>query len=162
MKLDSIFTDHAVFPANKPIIIFGTGSGRAAVKFNGIITEINSEGDRWQVELPKMDYGGPYTMEFLSDEGNEALTDIYIGEVLLFSGQSNMAFQLKDSVDTPLEYYSDTFPLLRYVEINESNTLVPWIVACGDYAPFWSAIGYIAGRECARKKGVAIGVITSL
>jgi len=158
MKLNPIFSDHAVFAANKKIAIFGSGRGCAVVRLGEFSIDIRSDADTWCVELPEMDYGGPYTLEFSSDEEKKTLSDIYIGEVLLFSGQSNMSCTLKDS-NTPKEYYSETLPLLRYIRIADAGIATPWCLANGADAVRWSALGYIAGKECMLKKGVAIGVI---
>ena len=87
MKLNPIFSDNAVFPANKPFSVFGTGKGHATLTFNGITTEINSADDNWCIEMPEMDYGGPYTLHFSSVEEEKTFSGIYVGEVFLFSGQ---------------------------------------------------------------------------
>lgn len=158
MKLHSIFTDNAVFQANKPISIFGSGKGHATVTFNDVTVDVNSSDDTWCITLPKMNYGGPYTLEFSSDDEVKALHEIYIGEVFLFAGQSNMAFKLENT-NTPNSYYSDAFPSLRYIEITESETIKPWALANGLCVGDWSALGYIAGKECSIKKGVAVGII---
>ena len=158
MRLNSIFSDHAVFAADRPISVFGSGKGRATVRLGEVCVDVCSETDTWCIELPGMGYGGPYTLEFSSDEEKKVLGDIYIGEVLLFSGQSNMSFALKES-NTPKEYYSAPMPLLRYTKIADAGVAIPWSPADGISAEDWSALGYIAGKECALKKGVAIGVI---
>ena len=158
MKLNPIFSDHAVFAANKKISIFGSGRGRATVRLGEFSVDIRSDADTWCIELPKMDYGGPYTLEFSSDEEKKTLSDIYIGEVFLFSGQSNMSCALTYT-NTPKEYYSDSQPLLRYTQIADAGIAIPWCPADGVDTAAWSALGYIAGKECLLKKGVAIGVI---
>ena len=158
MKLNPIFSDHAVFAANKAISIFGSGKGQATLRLGDFSVQFQSDADTWCIELPKMDYGGPYTLEFSSDEEEKALQDIYIGEVLLFSGQSNMSFALKES-NTPREYYSDSLPLLRYTKITDMGISPLWCLADGANTADWSALGYIASKECALKKGVAIGII---
>ena len=158
MKLNPIFSDHAVFAANKRISIFGSGRGRATLRLGDFSIDIRSDADTWCIELPKMDYGGPYTLRFSSDEEKKELCDIYIGEVLLFSGQSNMSCTLTDT-NTPKEYYSESLPLLRYTKIADAGVTVPWCTADEADVKGWSALGYIAGKECLIKKGVAIGVI---
>ena len=158
MKLSPIFTDNAVLQANKPISIFGSGEGSATITLAGVSINVISNDDNWCAELPAMNHGGPYTLEFSSSEETKTLSEIYIGEVFLFSGQSNMAFKLKDS-NTPEEYYADACPKLHYVEVTESETIKPWSEASGTRVSEWSALSYIAGKECALRKDVAIGII---
>ena len=97
MKLNNIFTSGAVFPAGKTIRIFGTGKGECEIEFADVKKSVKSEDDIWCAEFPAMEYGGPYTLNFTSGGERVTLNDIYIGEVYLFGGQSNIAFMLKAS-----------------------------------------------------------------
>ena len=67
MKLNQIFASNMVLPAKRPIRIFGTGRGEADIKFNGSTAHVISNDDKWCVTLPAMEYGGPYTLEFIAD-----------------------------------------------------------------------------------------------
>lgn len=158
MRLDPIFADNAVFAANREISIFGSGAGKAMLKFNGYEKEIRSDGDRWCIKLPKMPYGGPYALEFSSEEETKVVEGIYIGEVILFAGQSNINFSLKAS-NTPREYYADDFPALHYIKVTGDTSFDRWVTATEETAEPFSALGYIAGKECAKRAGVAIGII---
>ena len=158
MKLNPIFSDNAVFAANRPISVFGSGKGYATIKFNGATVKVNSTEEFWCVELPKMKYGGPYTLEFSSETEEKTLHGIYVGEVLLCSGQSNMAFQIK-STNTNPEYYSETPSALRYVNIFGKDQPISWTVPDSTNVLDFSALGYIIGKECALREGVAVGVI---
>ena len=52
-----------VFQANKPIRIFGEGKGTVSIEFaEKKITKFCQE-EKWIVELPSMDYGGPYDLK---------------------------------------------------------------------------------------------------
>lgn len=43
MKLNPIFSDHAVFVANKKISIFGSGRGRATVGLGEVSIDVRSD-----------------------------------------------------------------------------------------------------------------------
>ena len=149
----------------------------------------------WRVDLPAMKAGGPYTLEVRSkmEEGreinNEQLTinnsntsklytlnsqldisDVFIGDVWLCSGQSNM--------ETTLERVSPQYP----EELDDSNSMVrlfhvpyqtdthgpsadlrpaEWKQLNRKNAWKFSAIGYFLGKQLQREKGVAQGVIES-
>lgn len=60
MRLNEMFCDGAVFAANKPIRIFGTGGGLAEIEFLGKSYSVEKIGARWEIDLPPMPYGGPY------------------------------------------------------------------------------------------------------
>ncbi len=94
LKLDRLFTSHMVFAANLPVRFIGVGDGEAEVIFAHHRQTVASSNGKWLVELPPMSYGGPYTLTFCAGEDTVALEDIYIGEVLLCAGQSNMQMML--------------------------------------------------------------------
>ncbi len=163
MKFSPIFTDHAVLAAHRPIRVFGEGKGNAVVTLAGITVETVAENGRWLVEFPAMEYGGPYELTLKGENETITLSDIYIGEVYLFAGQSNMLFMLHES-NTPAEEYK-SFDLLRYACLrnpemeNDTNFDSSWSVSRTDNVANWSAIAYIAARDIALRKGIAVGAI---
>lgn len=163
MKPDPIFSDSMVFAAGKPIRIYGEGAGEGTLRFAGQSQGIKSEGGRWSAEFAPMEYGGPYTLEFEFAEEKISFKDIYVGEVYLFAGQSNMQFKLKESV-APREFYED-LPALRLFSterIEKTDHFTPkdgWVPAERDSVAKWSAIAYLAGRLLCKERGIAIGAI---
>ena len=63
MKLNPLFTNNMVLAAGKPIRVFGEGNGKVEVTFCGNTAASNAKDSKWLVELPSMEYGGPYEME---------------------------------------------------------------------------------------------------
>lgn len=164
MKLNKIFTSHMVIPAHKTTSVYGEGKGKATVTFNGITKEFLSEADAWRIEFPPMEYGGPYTMEIDLDGEKTVLDDIYIGEVYLFSGQSNMAFRTCES-NTPKEMYEDN-SMLRIFSPSKHGTsgITPddgWTLATKENVAMCSAVGYVAARCVQKGKNIAVGIIVS-
>ena len=164
MKLHSIFTSHMVFAAGKPIRVYGTGEGVATVTLNGVTATAVSENGAWMAILPAMPYGGPYTLCANLDGEEITLTDVYVGEVYLMAGQSNMQFKMSES-SSPAECYEDV-PLLRMYStdrIEKSDRFTPadgWVTAKKEDVKDWTAIGYLTGKEIACKKGIAVGILT--
>ena len=156
MKLSDIFSSSMVLAANKPIRIFGEGEGEAVVTFNGISKTIVSRSEHWRVDFPPMEYGGPYELTFKTAEDTVILKDIYIGEVYLFAGQSNMEFHLDES-NTPVEARENN-DLLHYAYIPLAPQPFSWQVAKSDKVGAWSALGYLVGRELVGS-GVHVGIV---
>jgi sialate O-acetylesterase len=104
-----------------------------------------------------MEYGGPYDLTFKTANDTVILRDIYVGEVYLFSGQSNMEFRLEES-NSSLDVREDS-DLLRYVYVPDSPKPFSWQVAKRDTVGAWSALGYLVGREIARAKGICVGIV---
>ena len=163
MKLNSIFTSHMVFAVGKPIRIYGEGKGSVEISFASHRKEIVSTSENWFVEFPPMEYGGPYEMRVVLEDETVVLDDIYIGDVYLFSGQSNMQFKLKDS-STPKSAYETNGKLRMYstdrLQEGEYYTSADgWVMSDKDYVGNWSAITYLVGNGLSKKKQVGVGAI---
>ena len=97
MKLASLFQHGAVFQRNATIPVWGKTAPDVNVcgKFNGTETFACSSADGdFTLFFPEQSAGGPYSLEVSSPEGSVTVSDIYVGEVWLASGQSNMQYQL--------------------------------------------------------------------
>jgi sialate O-acetylesterase len=100
LSLSGVFTDHMVFQREVSIPVYGKGNAGAIVKVqfaNRNAEAIVDEHGNWKVGLPAMKAGGPYELKVECEEQSIMIKDILIGEVWLCSGQSNMAFTLKQS-----------------------------------------------------------------
>lgn len=157
MRLGEIFSSGMVFAAKRPIKIFGYGMGEASVTFAGITKNVISESEKWCVEFPPMEYGGAYELAFTENGNTVLIDDIYIGEVYLFSGQSNMAFKLYESNAEQSAYQADE--RLRYIAICPADEVASWERAGRENISIWSALGYFVGKEIAENKDIHIGII---
>jgi sialate O-acetylesterase len=163
MELNPIFCSHMLHQAGKPVSFFGTGVGHVSVLFRGDTKEADSAEGKWLVELPARDYGGPGEMKINLGGDEIELTDIYIGEVYLLAGQSNMQFKLKNSTTPAADYRGN--PLLRLFTLDrlENNEFFHardgWVTCDKECAGNWSAIGYHLGQLLTAKKGITIGLI---
>ena len=163
MKLNQIFTNHMVFQANKPIRVFGEGRGTVTVEFMGETVTKAVETDKWLVEMPSHDYGGPYEMTVTLNDEMVILNDVYIGEVYLLAGQSNIEFSVEGS--SYPEEQCENYPLVRAFM---QDRLVPspnirsehgWMLCEKEMAKFWSAIGYHASLKISKEKNIAVGMV---
>ncbi len=163
MKLNIIFGSHMVFAAGLPIRMYGNGKGEAEISFASQTVKVSSDSEEWIYEFPAMEYGGPYELSFKSDEQQVVYDDIYVGEVYLFAGQSNMQFKLKES--TASEDLYETCPSLRLYSterIEKTDRFTPadgWVTAKKEDVGDWSALGYLASIGIAKSKGIAVGAI---
>ena len=102
-----------------------SGSQNVYVEILDKVYEGTVKGNIYEVYLPPMEAGGGYKLTVYSDNA-KVETTVFIGDVYICSGQSNMEFSLKDSVPGAEEYsamasaegqvqemkYTSTFPLL--------------------------------------------------
>lgn len=163
MKLDPIFSSNMIFAANKPVLIYGTGSGKAQICFAGQTVTVVSDKTEWCVEFPAMKYGGPHELAFIFGDQEISFNNIYIGEVYLFAGQSNMEFKMGESSAPESLYQADEklrlFSTDRIEGGDRYTAKDGWIICRQDNIKDWSAIGYLAGSELARNRNIAVGVI---
>ncbi len=162
MKLNSIFTDHMVFAANKPIRIYGEGEGTIRVEFAHQCVEVCAENGKWLAELEPMERGGAYELRVCSNAEEAILRDIYVGEVYLCAGQSNMQVQLQETAFESERYEDESrlrFFATKRVEKEPFTPEDGWMCSTKDTAAKRSAIGYIMGMERVRKSGAAVGIV---
>lgn len=164
MRLASIFSDHMVFAAGKPVRVFGTGDGVMGVTFRGKTVKGESIYGKWCVTLPAGEAGGPFELTVdLPNGKRRVLKDVLVGEVLIMAGQSNMQFKLAESTSDPKAWLSD--PMIREFTTTRLEREEPyyakdgWIVLDKSNAGKWCAIGYETAIRRARAKGVPVGII---
>ena len=163
MKLAPIFGHHTVLQAHKPIRIFGSGEGRAEVLFDGERRQTVSEGGSWELIFSPRSYGGPYELSVTLNGETAIYTDLYVGEVLLLAGQSNMGYKLHKTT-VPPEQYEDE-PMLRYFAAERFGTedhwgpCDGWVSCTKENAAYFSALGYHLGLLLSREKGISVGLI---
>ncbi|MFA6701238.1 MAG: GDSL-type esterase/lipase family protein [Dysgonamonadaceae bacterium] len=183
LKLPQLFSDHMVLQRNKPIPVWGTANASTKIKvtFNKQVKNtIAGKDGHWEVSFPQMNAGGPYTIKVENEKTNIQFNDVMIGEVWLCSGQSNMAFQLKQattaSTDIPasanssirLFNMSETAPTNKVAwndsvltQVNQLNYFKPasWEVCTPKSSADFSAIAYYFGAKLQEELDVPIGLI---
>lgn len=166
--LHKLFQDHMVLQQGQAVPIWGTGSNGevVSVSFNGQNISTTVSNGKWKIVLDTMNYGGPYKM-VVQGANIITLQDIYVGEVWLCSGQSNMEYSLPDS-----EAPTVSNPLIRTIKIPKSNGYIPspltdiergaWYVSTpSTTAGYFSAVGYYLARTLSDSLKVAVGIINA-
>ncbi|MDR0410362.1 MAG: 9-O-acetylesterase [Treponema sp.] len=107
IKLSALIGDGMVIQQESKFPVWGYSVPKTlttVVFLNETYTAQTDADGKWRVVLNNAPAGGPYTMDIFSDCGEECkhIIDIYIGDVWLCSGQSNM--------ELPMERLKDDFP----------------------------------------------------
>ena len=92
VKPASLFAEHMVLQRNIPIPVWGTANPgeQVTVALNKVVQTFTTYATgKWLVRLPKQKAGGPYKLQ-IQGENSINIEDVYVGEVWLCSGQSNM------------------------------------------------------------------------
>nr|MBQ4318448.1 hypothetical protein [Clostridia bacterium] len=162
LKLAEIFSDGTVFQHSKPIRVFGSAFGNVTVSLDGDHKTVKAEG-RWLVELDARPVGGPYTLTVTCGNESISLNNIMVGEVILFSGQSNNQLHMCETNAQFNDFVTD--PLLRIFmckRMGDGETLKSkngWVGATPANVYNWTALAYHVGLETRESKGCAVGVI---
>src|SRR5690606_27334474 len=100
LKIPDFFQSHMVLQRDTPISIFGTANRdeKIEVVFDGKTQKTTPDvHGNWKVSFPAYPAGGPYTINISGKQEELFLEDVWIGDVYLCSGQSNMAFRDRKS-----------------------------------------------------------------
>lgn len=170
LRLAAVFGDHMVLQRGKEIAVFGFGADGRTVRaeLNQRRGQATVKDGRFLLHIPPMEAGGAYTLRVTDGESELTFSDVYVGDVFLAGGQSNMELELQnakdghafcESADNPLIRFYNTpkVPVMSEVEAAEKDT--KWRVlapcACADV----SAVMFHFAVELQAKLGIAIGVI---
>ncbi|HYE53317.1 MAG TPA: sialate O-acetylesterase, partial [Chitinophagaceae bacterium] len=171
VKLPKIFSDHMVLQRNQPIHIWGWADANESIKVSlgkaTRTTKASAQG-KWEVNLPAMKEGGPYTLQ-VSGRNSIELKDIYLGDVWICSGQSNMEWPLSASANAKQEISQADHPMIRHFKIPRAVQVQPqddvqggqWQVCSPSTAGSFTAVGYFFARELYKELKVPIGLINS-
>ncbi|XP_067675338.1 sialate O-acetylesterase-like [Haliotis asinina] len=132
----SYFGDHMVLQqAPKKATIWGYAakegeeitvsiSGKGQVNTTSFIGPIPST-PVWSVQLPAIDFLGPYNITAASSEGSINLTDVLFGDVWICSGQSNMQFTLSMAFNATKEAQDAVnYRYIRVFTVGEAGSAV--------------------------------------
>lgn len=114
IKLPAFFGDNMVFQRQKPVAVWGKAdkSEMLALKLGPFTSRtVSDEDGNWQAEFPAMKAGGPYDLVIEGIRDHREISGIYIGDVWVFSGQSNMQVSFDYFLNLPniADTYKDQF-----------------------------------------------------
>lgn len=162
MKLAAIFTDGMVLQRNREIRIFGECEGDGFVDFRDTRVPFSAQNGRFLATLPPCSAGGPYTLTVTVGDESVTLTDVLVGDVLIASGQSNMAARMIETVDIKPVDCEGVRLYFRGLSSGEYATEQEGWKHCTKESSYnFSAIGVAFGCEMYRRTGVPVGIICS-
>ena len=183
LRLPLLYGEKMVLQRNEPIEISGTSNAKDDLKitFNGQkkLVQVPNNG-KWKTEFPEMKAGGPHKLSIQS-KLSESITinEVYIGEVWLASGQSNMDWRvnqskhaktvLKDSLNDQIFLFSLDPKVLKAGKLtNEELSLINakdyfkstgWSNTNTEIIENFSAIGYAFAYNLQKELNIPIGIV---
>jgi sialate O-acetylesterase len=171
--LDPLFGDHAVLQRGRPIAVRGTADpGERVTVTLGAATGTGQadRAGRWRIELPAMAAGGPHRVTATGANGaSDSSNDILVGDVWLCSGQSNMEWPLRRSLQGEDAAAGSADPQLRLLTVARNGAREPqrtldgatWQAAAPETARDFSAACYFMVRALRASQNVPIGAIAA-
>ena len=184
LSLPAIYTSHMVIQRDKPFLLRGKAdAGRKITAQLGRekLRTTAAEDGTWQLTFkPLQASHKPLTLTVTDGDTTLTLTDLLVGEVWLCSGQSNMAFMLRQGTDAKAHIAEAATKRLRLYDmrprvytdavawdsaslaaLNRLDYFIPtqWQPITEHNAPQFSAIAYHFGAMLADSLGVPIGLI---
>ena len=168
MKLNSLFTDHAVLQHGISVPVWGSTLPNAKVsgQIAGIKTwAIASASGDFMLRFPPLPVGGPYTLEISTGNKRESarVEDVWVGEVWICSGQSNMEFSLAAGLPDPEPKDCDGVRMITVARQaafgRQRDFKGAWAVGTLENAAAFSGVGYFFARRLHDELKMPVGMI---
>ncbi len=170
LTLGTPFGDGAVLQRDQPIDVWGwadPGQSVSVTLAGKTATATANPQGRWKAMLPAMPAGGPHEL-VATGPGEIRLQDVWIGEVWICSGQSNMDMSVNDVLDAGAHIAGADFPKMRTLRLpvtasglprDRASAPVAWRPCTPQSVGGFSAVAFFFGRELYRKLEIPIGLI---
>ncbi|GFZ34274.1 9-O-acetylesterase [Clostridium zeae] len=172
-KLAPIFSDNMVLQRDSEVVVWGKAeSGDLLVgKICGQKVETYAEDGEFRLIFKDLKAGGPFELEILSKDQEVIFNNVLVGEVWIAGGQSNMEFNLKDSIGAEKEIEQSNYPDIRYYNVPDivyenGDEVLPegiidtgWSIASPDTAAYYSAVAYHFAKNLYNDLKVPIGIV---
>ena len=181
LRLPKLFSDGMVMQRNAEIPIWGWAEAGQSVTLTLQPADSKGKGKKvyhtavadnigkWMLKLPAMRPQGPLVLEVKCGEEVLTVSDIWVGDVWLCSGQSNIDTNIERVYPQyPREINNDSTDRVRLFKVeNEAVLEGPrsdvrssgWKTLSKKNAWKFSALGYFLGKQMQAKTGVVQGVI---
>ncbi len=163
VKPNPLFSDNAVLQRGIRLPVWGTAADgeKVTVKIQGQEVSTVAHNGWWMLHLAPLAPGGPFTMTINGEE----IKNVLVGEVWVCSGQSNMAWQLKNASNGAEAVAASADPMLRLYSVPKMGQPFElpkaWVESNPETSPTFSAVGYFFGKSLRKALGVPVGLIDS-
>mgnify|MGYP000591048360 FL=1 len=178
LRLPGIFSNGMVMQRFAPVLVWGWGKAGEKVKVTiadkAKTVKVGKDG-KWNVSMPELPAGGPYRLT-VTEKGKNPQTlaiDLFIGDVFLFSGQSNQELPIRRCMDnktvaeTAKVYTNDNIHYLKlphqfdFATPKDDCNAPKWVTINPKTAAEIAAVSYFVGKEIQEYAKVPVGIINS-
>ena len=171
VRLPAVISDNMVLQQQGKAAVWGWADAGETVKVKASWkskkqTATADKDGKWCVNLPTPKAGGPYKITVSDKDSRIVIANILIGEVWVCSGQSNMAFVVRNVNNADKEIAAAKYPNIRMFTVTREVAETPqddckgnWQVCSPETAGGFSAVGYFFGRHLHKNLDVPIGLL---
>lgn len=170
LELGLPFRDNMVLQQRKPLRIWGRAEPgtEISVEFDDIEQQATADkGGDWRIQLPPLRASNQGRTLTVSADGTPSvkLKNVLVGEVWLFSGQSNMAMGVKGTAQAKIDGPENAISSAEYPNIRffssppRSKRGFEWQAATPDTVGDFSAVSYYFARALHRDTNLPVGII---
>ena len=172
VRLPQLFQSGMVLQRGQTVPVWGWANSGESVTVTFLKKTYSTTADAdgcWRVNMPAMKAGGPYELRV----NDLVLTDVFVGDVWLCSGQSNIDVTIERVYPNYTDEIDDfSLNKVRLFRVqNETNThgvkddirptSINWKPLTKQNAWYFSAVGSFLGKRMFEKTGVPQGIIVN-
>jgi len=168
VTLPALVSNGMVLQQKAPVRIWGAAADgeKVTVALRGQAVTAEARAGKWSVTLKPLDPGGPFELT-VSGKNRIVVQDVFVGEVWVCSGQSNMEFPLARAFGAAADIAAAADPALRMFTVTKNLADTPqselaggkWEGATPEARGQFSAVGYYFGRALREARKVPVGLI---
>lgn len=173
IRLPNILANNMVLQQQSSAQLWGWSKPGEKVKittsWDNKTAEVTADGNaKWQTSVPTPKAGGPYTIVF-EGENKIVLENVFIGEVWVCSGQSNMEWNYYNGISSIKDEFSQLDKLnIKLFQVTKATSKTAqdnnegnWLVCDSNTLKNFSAVAYYFGKVLNKELNVPIGLISS-
>ena len=169
LSVNELFNNGVVLQQKSKTLIWGNAIPgnmvTVTVQGKNFSTKVNENGD-WTNQLLELQPGGPFQMTIKSGNDSLSISEVYVGDVWIAGGQSNMGFMLENDEKGKEEIGNASNKNIHFVMVpvityrgQKTKGNMDWKSATTENVSSMSAVAYYFAKELQPEINVPIGII---
>lgn len=171
VRLPKLFGDNMILQRDQQNPVWGWADPDESIQVSFHLQTKKTQADKsgkWMVKLDPEKAGGPFILD-IRGKNDVRFTDVWVGEVWLCSGQSNMELEIRELLELSQDA-KQAYPLIRQIKVppcvskNLQEDIADnpsWTSAEFPHIDDFTAVGYFFALKLHKSLGVPIGLINA-